>query len=76
MGLNSNNNQAHRQRDQICGYKRRRLGNWRKVVKRYKLPVIRSINPGDVMDNIMSIANTAILVYLKIVNGAPGGAVG
>lgn len=37
------------------------------MVKRYKRPVIRSINPGDVMYNIMTIANAAILVYLKIV---------
>ena len=32
------------EKDQICGYQRQGLGereNWMKIVKRYKLPVIR-----------------------------------
>ena len=35
-------------------------GNWRKVVQRYKLPVIREISPRDVMYNMMTIVNTAV----------------
>lgn len=46
------------------GVGRRR--NWKRVVQRYKILVVRSISPGDVMYNIMARANVAMLPYLKI----------
>ena len=38
-------------------------GNWIKVVKSYKLPVIRYVNSRDALYNMMSVVNTAILIY-------------
>ena len=38
-------------------------GNWIKVVKSYKLPVIRYVNSQDALYNMMSVVNTAILIY-------------
>ena len=35
------NKQAHRKRDQICGYRRGGAGNWMKAAETYKLPAIR-----------------------------------
>ena len=40
----SKSKQTHRKRDQICGYRRwggGEKGNWMKVVKRYKIPVVK-----------------------------------
>lgn len=33
---------------------------WRKVSKKYKLPVMRSVNLRDGMDNVVTITNTAL----------------
>ena len=54
--------QTHRKTDQTCGYQRRGVGkgNWRKVVKRYKLPLVKQISTSDVTRNMMTIANTAV----------------
>ena len=35
-------------------------GDWRKIVKRYKLTVIRYISTRDVMYNMMTVVNTAV----------------
>ena len=35
-------------------------GNWMKVIKRCKFPVIRQVSTGDVMYNMMTVANTAL----------------
>ena len=46
-----------------CGYQRQRvrgMGNWRKVVKGYKFPVIRQISIRDGMYYTLTIANTAV----------------
>ena len=34
--------------------------NWRNVVKRYKVLAIRHVSTGDVMYNMMTIANTIV----------------
>ena len=35
-------------------------GSWRKVVKRYKLPVTRQVSIRDVMCNIVTVVNTTV----------------
>jgi len=42
-------------------------GNWRKVVKRYKLPVIREIGTREVMYNLMTTAKTAVMIHKEVV---------
>ena len=37
-----------------------KVETWMKVIKRYKLPVIRQINTRHVMYNMMTIVNTAV----------------
>ena len=39
---------------------------WMKVVKRYKLPVIRKIRSGDIMYSMLTIVNNAILYAQKL----------
>ena len=42
--------QTHRKKDHICDYQRGSSagkGNWMRVFKRYKFPVIREIGPKD-----------------------------
>ena len=40
--------------------------NWRKVVKRYKLSVIRQISTRDAMYNMVTIATTAVSYKEKL----------
>ena len=50
-GVDETKDQNQRNRDQIYGYQRQRgggMGNWRKVVKRYTLPVLRPVSTRDV----------------------------
>lgn len=39
---------------------------WVKVVKRYKLPVMRSISTGDVMYYMMPIVNNVVWYIFKV----------
>ena len=51
-----------------CGYQGWEVGgggDWVKVVKRYKLPIIRQISIRDVMYNMINIINTAVC-YINI----------
>lgn len=42
-------------------------GDWRKVIKMYKLPVIREIDTSDVMHNLMTTDKTAVIMCRKVV---------
>ena len=62
---------THRKRYKTRGYQKGEsihVGrNWRKVIKRYKFPVIRcKISTKDTMYNIMTTANTAIRYIEKL----------
>ena len=43
-----------------------RRENWRKVVKRFKLPVIRKISTSDAMSNMMTIVNMVLRYVGKL----------
>ena len=62
--MESKKNQTHRNREQTGGCHRQGV----KVIKKYKLPFIRLVNPGDVTYNMVTIVNNCI-VYLKVANG-------
>lgn len=47
-----------------------RVGNWRKVVKKYELPVKRQISSRDVSYCMMTTANTAVMIHKKVVTRA------
>ena len=56
-------NQTHRKRDQTCGYQRQRgggRGNCKKMIKRYKLQLIRYLSTREVMYNMMITPNVAV----------------
>ena len=58
----TSNSQNHGKRDQILVVTRRGewRGNWRKVVIRCKLPIVRQLSTKDVLYNMMTTANTAV----------------
>ena len=56
---NKKQKKPHSYKEQIGGCQR-----WAKcvtIVKRYKIPVIRKINPGDVLYSMVTIVNNTVL---------------
>ena len=61
--------QAHRKRNQVCGYQRQKWvrGNWMRAIRRYKFPVI--LNSRNVVYNLnymINVINTAVCYIWKV----------
>ena len=61
--MESEENQTHGYRDQICGYQRQGWGSGEltKGAQCYKFPAIREIGPGDMTYSMVSIINNTVL---------------
>lgn len=47
-----------------------RVGNWRKEVKKYELPVKRQVSSRDLSYCMMTTANTAVMIHRKVATRA------
>lgn len=65
MKIINPNSQKTRSDYKTCGYQR--VGGRRKVVKRYKYPVIQKLNIRDVMYDMLTTANITIQYIGKVV---------
>lgn len=62
---------SHRKRDQITRDRVGEQGNWTKVVKRYKLSILRQISIRNVTLNVVTMVTTAVWSMGRLVRVNP-----